>query len=123
MKEIKIDTLTILELLESLEECFKEDLSFFKNFVTEQKLEFIVNDYKINFYGYYEINDYFRRNLTYVVPKGVHKGYIDHLLFDENEKNVIFYEHRNKELFKINKNINYFNLSDIELKTFGNFCY
>lgn len=123
MKEIKIETSIIIELLESLEKEFKEDLSFFKSFVTENKLEYEINDHRINFYGYYEINDYFRRHLEFEVPKLIHKGYVDYLLYDQKEENVIFYEHRNKELFKINKKINYFNLTEIDLRTFSNFCY
>lgn len=123
MKEIKLDTLIIIELLESLEKEFKEDLSFFKSFVTDNKLEFELNDYKINFYGYYEINDYFRRHLNYFVPKNVHKGYIDYLLFDENKENVIFFDHSNNELFRTSTLIDYFNLDEIDLRTFSNFCY
>lgn len=123
MKEIKIDTLIIIELLESLEKEFKEDLSFFKSFVTNNKLEFEINEHKINFYGYYEINDYFRRHLDYFVPKTIHKGYIDHLLFDDSKENVIFFDHSNNELFKISSNKNYFNLEEIDLRTFSNFCY
>ncbi|MGL5723417.1 hypothetical protein, partial [Cetobacterium sp.] len=65
MKELIIDTLEIIDLLQTLEHQFQEDLSFFKQFVTDNKLKYIKNDYKINFYGYYEINDYFRRHLIY----------------------------------------------------------
>ncbi|MGL5709802.1 MAG: hypothetical protein ACRCW9_03050 [Cetobacterium sp.] len=122
MKELIIDTLEIIDLLQTLEQQFQEDLSFFKQFVTDNKLKYIKNDYKINFYGYYEINDYFRRHLIYKTPKQIHKGNIEFLL-QTSESKFGFFDHRDEELYNEDLNKELFELKQIDLRTFSMFCY
>lgn len=119
MKKINADK--IINLLESIEEYFKEDLTQFKDFVKESNYSFDLKDNRIMFSGYYEINDFYRRYLQIKTPIKINRGKIKFLL-KEND-NCNFYDYKNQLLFSIASNENYFDIKDIDLKVFANFCY
>lgn len=118
---MEISNDTIYNLLSTIEEEFKEDLTDFKNYVKNSNYKYKITNHKINLFGYQEITDYFRRYLNFEIPKNIHRGKIKYILKENNNCN--FYNYKNDILFSIPLNQNYFNLKETDLKIFASFCY